>query len=527
MELFLLTLLPYLLFIAYKSKKSLHMLQQNYYDESNRYFLWILKNPKKVWLEVDFVFPLLAILFFVSKDISLVIFLGFYLVLTYIYMIKVRKEQVKKPLVVTARVKRLMVTIFLIYVAIIAPMAILYIDEMIVVNYLFLGFVGYLNYLVVLAANCINKPIEKLVYLSYKRQATKKLKAYNIPVIGITGSYGKTSSKNIVNDILSIKFNSFATPKNFNTTYGLINTVNNYLDKFSNLFIAELGAFKKGEIKKSCKFIKPTHGILTSIGQAHLESFGSQENIQKGKFELIESLPSDGFAILNGDDEYQVSYKLKNKCNVYWIGINNKDVDLCATDIKLSHQGTTFKVKFKDDEKEYEFKTRLLGNHNVYNLLAGILLGKLLGMSIVELQRGVSKVRTIEHRLELKKLGDLNIIDDAYNSNPVGSKAAVEVLGMMPGMKIIVTPGMIELGEEQYNLNKKFGTYIADNVDYVILIGKEQTKPIYDGLVSKNFSEEKIFVLNDVKEAFPLMRKLSDGETYVLLENDLPDLFNE
>ena len=527
MELFLLTLLPYLLFIAYKSKKSLNMLQQNYYDESNRYFLWILKNPKKVWLEVDFVFPLLAILFLVSKDISLVIFLGFYLVLTYIYMIKIRREQVKKPLVVTARVKRLMVTIFLIYVAIIAPMAILYIDEMIIVNYLFLGFVGYLNYLVVLAANCINKPIEKLVYLSYKRQATKKLKAYNIPVIGITGSYGKTSSKNIVNDILSIKFNSFATPKNFNTTYGLINTVNNYLDKFSNLFIAELGAFKKGEIKKSCKFIKPTHGILTSIGQAHLESFGSQENIQKGKFELIESLPSDGFAILNGDDEYQVSYKLKNNCNVYWIGINNKDVDLCATDIKLSHQGTTFKVKFKDDEKEYEFKTRLLGNHNVYNLLAGILLGKLLGMSIVELQRGVSKVRTIEHRLELKKLGDLNIIDDAYNSNPVGSKAAVEVLGMMPGMKIIVTPGMIELGEEQYNLNKKFGTYIADNVDYVILIGKEQTKPIYDGLVSKNFSEEKIFVLNDVKEAFPLMRKLSDGETYVLLENDLPDLFNE
>ena len=98
---------------------------------------------------------------------------------------------------------------------------------------------------------------------------------------------------------------------------------------------------------------------------------------------------------------------------------------------------------------------------------------------------------------------------------------------MMPGMKIIVTPGMIELGKEQYNLNKKFGTYIADNVDYVILVGKEQTKPIYDGLMSKNFDEKKVFVLNDVKEAFPLMKKLSDGETYVLLENDLPDLFNE
>lgn len=501
------------------------MLQQNYYDESKRYFLWILKNSKKVWLELDVIFPILAILYLLTTDVSLILFIVFYLVLTFFYTKKTKNEQVKKPLVVTSRIKRLYLTIILIYVLIVIPMV--YIDEMLVTNYLFLGFVGYLNYLVVLLANFINQPVEKLVYLLYKRKASRKLKKYDIPVIGITGSYGKTSSKNIVNDILSVKFNSFSTPKNFNTTYGLINTVNNYLDKFSDLFIAEMGAFKKGEIRNSCKFIKPTHGILTTIGQAHLESFGSQKNIQEGKFELIESLPSDGIAILNGDDEYQVNYKLKNNCNVYWIGINNKNVDLCATDIRLSCQGTTFKVKFKDDDKEYEFKTRLLGNHNVYNLLSGILLGKLLGMSISELQRGVSQVKTIEHRLELKKMGDINLIDDAYNSNPVGSKAAVEVLGMMPGMKIIVTPGMIELGDEQYNLNRKFGTYIADNVDYVILVGKEQTKPIYDGLIDKNFDKEKIFILNDVKEAFPLMRKLSDGETYVLLENDLPDLFNE
>lgn len=527
MNLFFITLLPYFLFVICKTRKSLHMLQQNYYDESKRYFLWILKNPKKVWLEIDVIFPLLAILYLFTTDKSLLLFVGFYLVLTYLYTKKIKNEQVKKPLVVTARVKRLYITMILIYAVVVIPMTIAYLDEMLVTNYLFLGFVGYLNYLVVLLANLINKPIEKLVYLSYKRKAANKLKKYNIPVIGITGSYGKTSSKNIINDILSVKFNSFATPKNFNTTYGLINTVNNYLDKFSNLFIAEMGAFKKGEIKKSCKFIKPTHGVLTTIGQAHLESFGSQKNIQEGKFELIESLPHDGIAILNGDDEYQVNYKIKNNCHIYWIGIDNKDVDLCATEIKLSHQGTTFKVKFKDDDKEYEFKTRLLGNHNVYNLLSGILLGKLLGMNISELQRGVSKVRTIEHRLELKKMGDINLIDDAYNSNPVGSKAAVEVLGMMPGMKIIVTPGMIELGDEQYNLNKLFGTYIASNVDYVILVGREQTKPIYEGLVQKKFPEDKIFILNDVKEAFPLMRKLSDGETYVLLENDLPDLFNE
>ena len=131
-------------------------------------------------------------------------------------------------------------------------------------------------------------------------------------------------------------------------------------------------------------------------------------------------------------------------------------------------------------------------------------------------------------RLELKKYGQINIIDDAYNSNPVGSKMAVEVLGMMPGKRIIVTPGMIELGIEQYKLNNEFGHVIADHADIVILIGKDQTKPIYDGLKEEKFKEKNIYVLNDVKEAFSLVTKLSEGhETYVLLENDLPDIFNE
>ena len=355
----------------------------------------------------------------------------------------------------------------------------------------------------------------------------KKLKMMNIPVIGITGSYGKTSSKNIVNDILSIKFNSFATPQNFNTPYGLIRSINNYLDKFNDVFIAEMGAFKVGEIKTTCKLMNPTHGILTQIGEAHLESFGSRENIQKGKFELIESLPSGGIAILNADDEWQVSYKLKNnKCKVLWIGIDN-DADINALNINLSGKGTDFDVKFKNDDILYHFHTRLLGKHNVYNLLSGILLGKELGMNISELQRGVNSVKTIEHRLELKKSGTINIIDDAYNSNPVGSKMALDVLKLMPGLKIVVTPGMIELGDKQYELNKKFGEYISESADYVILVGKEQTKPIYDGLIEKGYNGDKIYIINNVVDAFSIMRKLDEGNTCVLLENDLPDLFNE
>jgi UDP-N-acetylmuramoyl-tripeptide--D-alanyl-D-alanine ligase len=304
-------------------------------------------------------------------------------------------------------------------------------------------------------------------------------------------------------------------------------TVNNHLDKFTEVFIAEMGAYKKGEIKELCDFVHPQYGILTKIGTAHLESFGSQDNIQKTKFELIESLPKGGIGILNGDDPLQVSYKLKNDCGIKWIGIENKNVDVRADNIKITNEGTSFNVIFKGDKKKYEFETKLLGYANIYNILASLALGYELGITIFELQKAVKRVKPIEHRLELKQYYDINIIDDAYNSNPVGSKMAVDVLGMMPGKKIIVTPGMIELGEEQYHLNKEFGENISKVCDEVILVGKSQTKPIQDGLDEENYNKDKVHIVNDVKQAFTLMSKLKDGDTYVLLENDLPDIFNE
>ena len=204
-----------------------------------------------------------------------------------------------------------------------------------------------------------------------------------------------------------------------------------------------------------------------------------------------------------------------------------KEADVYASDVKLSNKGTTFKVKFADTKKTVELETKLLGSANVYNVLQAVALAHELGLSDEQIKIGVKRIATIEHRLELKKYADINIIDDAYNSNPVGSKMAVEVLKMMPGKKIIVTPGMIEMGEKQYEYNMQFGRQIAKVCDEVILIGEEQTKPILDGLKKEKYKEEKIHILNDVKKAFPLMRKLSEGETYVLLENDLPDIFNE
>ena len=525
---FVLSLIPCFFYLIYKSKKAMHMLQQNWYNDGNRYFKWILDNQGKVFITFDLLFFLLYFTKLLNAKTTIIVFITFYIIVYYLYKKYIKKEQSKKPLVITARIKRLYATTLILYLITIIPFILDFNENSIYVFYTYIGLTIWFNYLYIMLANIINKPIEKLVFLHYKRQANNKINSMiNLKRIGVTGSYGKTSTKNALNDILNVKYNSFATPKSFNTMYGLINAINNYMDKFNDIFIAEMGAFKKGEIKEKADFIKPTYGILTTIGTAHLESFGSRENIQKAKFELIDSLPKNGIAVLNMDDPYQTSYEIKSKCKVIWVSLKNKKADVYVSNIKLSSSGTSFTCTFKDTKEKCEFNTKLLGSANVYNIVESIALAHELGLTVEQIKIGVKRIATIEHRLELKKMDNIVIIDDAYNSNPVGSKMALEVLSYMDGKKIIVTPGMIELGEKQYEYNYEFGREIAKVCDEVILVGEEQTKPILDGLKKEKYSEKNIYVLNDVKESFPLMKKLSDNKTYVLLENDLPDIFNE
>lgn len=519
------------IYLVYKSKDAFHMLQQNLYNMNNRYLKWIFKHPKDVFKSIDFIAIIFMIVAFVREKY-------FYLILAFVvYLIGifiVRKKNIKKskitkkPLVVTARVKRLIVTMSIVYLSLVV---IYYFNQGLdFLLLIVLSVMIYFNYFVLFILNIINKPIERCVYLYYYHSAITKLRSMNsLKVVGITGSYGKTSSKNILNDILSSKFIPLATPKNLNTEYGLMITINNHLDKFNDIFIAEMGAYKRGEIKILCDLVKPKFGILTTIGTAHLETFGSEENIQKTKFELIESLPDDGACVLNGDDDKQLSYKIKSKCKKIWIGINNHDVDIYATNIKGNATGSVFDVYFKDLDKTFMFETKLLGNNNIYNILAGIALGYHFGMSIEEIKAGVRKVKPIEHRLELKKIGQMYMIDDAYNSNPVGARMALDVLDLMPGDKVVVTPGMIELGKREDEYNREFGKQIASSkANYVILVGKNKSKAIYDGLIDGGYDKDKIIILNDVKEAYSVVYSLKgDKDIYALFENDLPDTYNE
>lgn len=503
------------------------MLQQNKYNRKKTYLKWLIKNLDKGFKNLNIIFLILVLFTFITnKTIIMIIFNTIYLIL--IFNIINAKNQNKLPLKYTARMKRLVFTNMLMHIIPIIIMSIYVNEDSLIYFYLILGLIAFINSIYILLALLINTPVEYLVGVYFKKKAVNKIKGMqNLKVIGITGSYGKTSSKNILNDILNIKYNSMPTPKNFNTPFGLMISINNYLDKFTDVFIAEMGACQEHDIEELCDLVHPKYGIITTIGVAHLSTFGSRENIQKTKFELIENLPEDGVGILNGDDEWQRSYKIKNKCKIKWIGIDSTDVDVRATDIKLTKDGTKFNVIFKEDNTKYPFETKLLGYANVYNILAAIALGKEFGMTYEHLKAGVAKVKAVEHRLELKKKGDITFIDDAYNSNPTGAKMALDVLKMMPGKHIVVTPGMIELGKEEYQKNKEFGMQIADSADEVILVGKNKTKPIKEGLIEKKFNENKIHIINDVLEAFELVEKLKKEETYVLLENDLPDIFNE
>ena len=536
MIIYLLVVISFVVINYYKTKRSLHMLQQNLYNENNRYLKWIFKNSNQ-FMDVDIIIILIALtimLIFYNNEFITIIG-GIVISLQNVLLASkwrknIKNDQNKKKLVVTARIKRLICTILILFAIPLVALGLHIYDSRVVWTiFLVLSLMTYLNAFVVFIAKVINTPIEKCVYLHFKTMAQSKLRNMNnLKIIGITGSYGKTSSKRILADILNIKYNALPTPRNLNTYNGLIMTVNNYMDKFTEIFIAEMGAYVKGEIAGLCRLIKPKYGILTTIGTAHMETFGSQENIQKGKFELIESLPSDGFGILNGDDPLQVSYKLKNKVRIIWIGVDNKDVDVHASNIKCSSKGTSFDVKFKGDSKKYRFETRLLGQHNVHNILAAIACGREFGIEIDDLIKAVAGVRPVEHRLELKKLGDFYMIDDAYNSNPVGAKRAVEVLDMMPGTKVVVTPGMIELGEKEDEYNKTFGEQISKVADYVVLIGEKKTKPIKEGLLEKGFDKDKIVVFNDVRDAYPFIGGLArKKEVYALFENDLPDTYNE
>ena len=513
-------------------KHDIHMLQQNSY-RIPRYWRYLSKNDiGSAWRLIDVAMIFIAL----SRllDFRLVVLL---VALLSIYKIGlIIKQKHKKPLVFTTRVWRIYgvtgsialgLFLWTVFMLGFKPEAWgFYSGPSLTISIMLL--MTIFSWFVVIVSVIILMPVEKCINRKYWNDAARILNGMpDLKIIGITGSYGKTSTKHFLERILSEKYDVLITPGSYNTTMGVIRTVRELLKPYNNVFICEMGAKQKGDIKEICNLVHPEIGIVTAVGPMHLETFKNIENVQSTKFELIDSLPSNGLAVVNDDFEYCRNRKVENVTCERYSTLKNlrcKD-DYWAEDINYSSSGTTFRMKGKDGF-ELELSTSLLGDCNVSNLMAAVIVAKSLGVSSEEIKRGVASIQPVEHRLSIKHTpAGVTILDDAFNSNPDGSRMALDVLkGFKGGQRIIVTPGMIELGNRQFELNEKFGENIAAACDIAIVVGHYNREAIREGIEKGKF-QGKLYEAESFEEAQKLLTPMLRSGDTVLYENDLPDSF--
>ncbi len=463
----------------------------------------------------------------------------FYALFAVIYIHFDFKRKNKALLVMTARAVRLIVTFVILYylLSLAVLIAVQIIGYFAIENYYFLDVrfgvlcvTPLLIPMVTELANFINKPFENANNRKYiKRTEKTLLEADNLVKIGLTGSYGKTSVKEILKTILSVRFSVLATPASYNTPMGISKSVKRY-DGTQDVFIAEMGARRTGEIKELVDIVKPDYGIITGVGNQHLETFGSVDAVMKTKYELCSGVKAGGTVVFYIDNEntYRLSLRAEkeNRVKVIKAGIDkSKNPDVYAEDISTSVQGTTFTLCF--GEEKISVGTVLIGKHNVGNILVAAALAKENGLTAGEIAEGISLIKPIRHRLEvLKNQKGVTIIDDSYNSNVDGTIAALDVFSGFPGRKIIVTPGLVELGKMQDLENFRFGRRIAEVASFVIIIGGANAYKIRDGLLDADFPYSKIRIFSTLDEGVKYLTEITENGDVVLFENDLPDKFN-
>lgn len=431
------------------------------------------------------------------------------------------KEKTKKPLVYTIRVKRMVAAIILIYL-----LAIILIPFK-TSSVLWITLLMLATPVVILLANLVLKPVENYLKNYYYKDAKRLLDEHkDLIVIGITGSYGKTSTKFILETILSQQFTTLVTPHSYNTTLGVILTVRNHLNRSTEVFVAEMGAKQKNDIKEICDLVNPDYAIITAVGPQHLETFGSLSNIIDTKFELMQAVEKKGKGFVNGDSN-NVREGMKRFDKVNYISYGTKeDNKVRIEDVNQSISGSEFTIV--SNKGKHTYQTKLLGMHNILNIAAAVSVAMELGMAYEKIKVGVKEIKAVEHRLELKRQGDYYILDDAFNSNPTGARFALDVLNQFEsGKKIIMTPGMIELGDMDAEVHLEFGKQIAKVCDKVVLIGEIKTRNIVKGLEASHYNMENVVVLKTVYDGFAYIRKIISKGDVILIENDLPDNFNE
>lgn len=376
------------------------------------------------------------------------------------------------------------------------------------------------------------QPLTVLYRNHYISKAKKKMAKFpEMTVIGITGSYGKSSTKEFLSEILSAKFKVFKTQKNQNSEMGISAHIISNLEAGYDIFICEMGAYHKGGIKMLTDIVNPKIGILTGINQQHLATFGSQETITNTKFELIQSLPENGIAILNCNNQIikneinskerleKISARILVKCST------KEKADIWIEKLSIQNGKINFTVKTTDNDSA-DFVLELIGGQNIVeNILLAIACAKKLGMSLAEISKACQNIEPEQSPTKiLRGINDIAVIDSTYSSNPDGVLAALDYLTLYEGKRVIVMPCIIELGNQARILHQEIGKKIGQVCDMAIITTKDYFNEIRDGAIEEGMAKDKILFLEDGAQIFQKIKDNCGADDVVLLESRVPQI---
>lgn len=455
---------------------------------------------------------------FAGAHWAAVIGLAAYIVFFVLYLFAESRRAIKNSATLTPRFKRLFITLWLTFAVLTyLVVSLLNFGEHVwgarlfaTLKYCTLAVLPLLILPVVWLANLITLIWETPKNRAYVKKAKRAVAAANITVVGITGSYGKTGAKNILAAMLEKKYRVLKTPSSFNTPLGIARTVNGNDLKDFDVLIAEMGARHLGDIAELCAICPPDYSLITGICPQHLESFKTLENIVSAKGEIIAGTKQS--CVIAAD------------CFGYFRDIaGEKVVCDCVSDIKADCTGTEFTLTLGGESKRV--KTKLLGEHSANNIGLCAQAAFAMGVETDLICEAVTALEFTEHRLQLIESGGVNILDDGYNSNVVGAKAAITVLKYFGGKKIAVTPGLVELGILEESENTALGGELV-GLDYVILVGETLVTAVKSGYLQAGGDPSKLTVVPSLAAAQDVLKDLISKGDAVLFLNDLPEIYS-
>ena len=444
----------------------------------------------------------------------------------------------KRPLVMTARMRRLLIAGGFLAVVLAAGLALgivaLHPIVSVILVLIAAGLVTGLSEILLVAANVVTKPAESRIRRHYLALASARIKMVDPVVVAVAGSFGKTSTKHILAQLLQPNVNTLPTRHSFNTLMGVTRVINEDLTPENRVFIVEMDAYAPGEIAAMSELVHPRIAIITAIGPQHMERFGTLDRIAGALYEVASALPADGTLILHTGDESgaalaQRAQSERRRLIRYALAEEGGmlDADVVASSIRIDSHGGTFRWRWEAQGLDREVSIPLLGRHQVANVSAALAAVLTLGYSIDDAIAAAASLEQVEHRLQLMaSAGLLTVIDDSYNANPVGVRNGLEVLAAMPGAhKFLITPGLVELGSVEDEENRRYGAHAANVCDHVIVMSAKTSAALCAGLRDGGMSEDRIHVVETLDAATRLLQSLSRPGDVVLFANDLPDTY--